>query len=150
MSWSGSGWYADTLVDALGTSQIGLNLALATHKLALYDNTITPNFATADQSYSATGEIVGTGYTAGGAPITSGTLTVVTATAVYMVWDGNDVQWTGSTLSGVRGGIAYADGLTPKRLILGMDFLTAYATNDGTLLVAFNANGIGRVNVISP
>ncbi|MEV4020159.1 hypothetical protein AB0J35_57755 [Nonomuraea angiospora] len=150
MAWGGSGWYADTLVDALGTSQIGLNLALGTHKLALYDNTITPNYSTADSAYSTTGEIAGTGYTAGGAAIASGTLVVSTTGGTFVVWDGNDVQWTGSTLTGVRGGIAYADGSTPKRNILGIDFVSAYTTASGTLLVAFASTGIGRVNVISP
>lgn len=150
MAWGGSGWYADTLVDALGTTQYALDLDNDLSKLALYGNTITPNYATADQSYSSTGEITGTGYTAGGAVIASATLTVVTATNVYAVWDGNDVQWTSSTLSNVRGGIAYADALTPKRLILGVDFGSLYTTADGTLLVSWSANGVGRVNVISP
>lgn len=150
MAWGGSGWYADTLVDALGTDQIALNLALATHKLALYDNTVTPNYSTVDLSYSTSGEIVGTGYTAGGSAIASGTLVVSTTGGTFVVWDGNDVQWTSSTLTGVRGANAYADGLSPKRLILGIDFVSTYATASGTLLVAFSSNGIGRVNVISP
>ncbi|MFE3452374.1 hypothetical protein ACFXJ8_25970 [Nonomuraea sp. NPDC059194] len=139
---------ADTLVDALGTDQLALNLAIATHKLALYDNTITPNFGT-DQSYSTTGEIVGTGYTAAGKAILSGTLTVVTAGGTFATWDGADVQWDASTLTGVRGGLIHADALTPKRLILGVDFVSTYQTNDGTLLVAWNSLGIGRINVIS-
>ncbi len=146
MSWSGSGWYADTLTDALGASQLALDLDADTHKLALYDNTITPNFSASDPAYSTTGEISGTGYSAGGAVIASATL--VTSTG-YVVWDGNDVQWTSSTLTGVRGGIAYADGLSPKRLILGVDFLTGYNTADGTLLVSWSSSGIGRINCIS-
>ncbi|MFI6477353.1 hypothetical protein ACIBH1_05435 [Nonomuraea sp. NPDC050663] len=150
MAWGGSGWYADTLVDALGVGAYALNLDADDYKLALYNNTLTPNFATADQSYSATNEISGTGYTAGGAAIAAATCTVVTSGSTYLVWDGNDVSWASSTLTGVRGGIAYADSLSPKRLILGVDFLTAYNTNDGTLLVAWSANGIGRINVISP
>ncbi|TDD54595.1 hypothetical protein E1286_05240 [Nonomuraea terrae] len=120
-----------------------------THKLALYDNTITPGFGT-DESYSTSGEISGTGYTAGGAAIASATFTVVTSGGVYAVWDGNNVQWEASTLTGVRGAIAHADAETPKRLILGIDFGQAYQTNDGVLLVSFNASGIGRINVVSP
>jgi hypothetical protein len=149
MAWAGSGWYADTIVDALGVAQLALDLDADTHKLALYDNTITPNFAT-DQSYSTTGEIVGTGYTAGGLVIAAATFTVTTSGGTFATWDGNDVQWTNSTLTGVRGANAYADSLTPKRLILGIDFGSPYTTAAGTLLVAFNASGIGRVNVISP
>ncbi|WP_379491261.1 hypothetical protein [Nonomuraea rubra] len=135
-------------MDALGVAQFTLDLDDDTHKLALYDNTVTPNFAT-DQSYSTSGEITGTGYTAGGLAIASATFTVTTSGGTFATWDGNDVQWTDSTLTGVRGGIAYADGETPKRLILGIDFGSAYTTASGTLLVAFNASGIGRVNVIS-
>lgn len=149
MAWGGSGWYADLLVDAMGASQFPLDLDDDTHKIALYDNTITPDYSAADQSYSTTGEIVGTGYTAGGLAIASSTFTVTTVGSIYATWDGNDAQWPGSTLTGVRGAVAYADAETPKRRILGIDFLSAYTTNDGTLLLAFASVGIGRAKVVA-
>ena len=145
MAWGGSGWYGDTLVDALGASQLGINLTLTTYKLALYDNTITPDFMAADAVYSTTGEIVGTNYAAGGKVVTGTTLTVAGA---YFVWDGDNVQWDSSTLTGVRGGIIYADPLSPKRSVIGIDWGSAYSTADGTLLVAWASQGIGRIHCL--
>ncbi|MFI6296867.1 hypothetical protein ACIBEJ_35120 [Nonomuraea sp. NPDC050790] len=145
MAWGGSGWYGDTLADALGTAQIGIDLDLDTAKLALYDNTITPDFNASNPAYSTSGEISGTGYTAAGAVV--GTATLVAASG-FLTWDGDNVSWTSSTLTGVRGGQIHADYLSPKRLIIGIDFGTAYQTNDGTLLVAWHANGIGRWDYI--
>ncbi|MER5420322.1 hypothetical protein [Streptosporangium roseum] len=145
MAWGGSGWYADMLVDALGTSQLGINLDLDTYKLALYDNSISPDFTVADATYATTGEIAGTGYTAGGKAVTGTTLTVAGA---FMVWDGDNVEWTSSTLTGVRGGQIYADPLSPKRLVIGIDWGSAYSTADGSLLVAWASQGIGRISCI--
>jgi hypothetical protein len=146
MAWGGSGWYADTWNLALGTDQTAVDLELDTHKLALYDNTITPNYSATAPAYSTTGEIVGTGYTAGGVAVTGTTLSVSSG---YLVWDGDNVQWTSSTLSGVRGGIIYADALAGNNSIIGIDWGSAYETADGTLLVAWHANGIGRVNAVA-
>ncbi|MER6942482.1 hypothetical protein ABT294_00540 [Nonomuraea sp. NPDC000554] len=147
MAWGGSGWYGDTISDALGTTQLGIDLELDTAKLALYDNTITPDFNAGNPAYSTTGEIVGTGYTAAGKLVTG---TVLLASGGYIIWSGDNVQWTSSTLTGVRGGIILADYLSPaaRRLIIGIDWGTAYATADGTLLVSWHANGIGRFDYI--
>lgn len=145
MAWGGSGWYGDTIADALGTTQLGTDLDLDTAKLALYDNTITPDFNASNPTYSTTGEIVGTGYTAAGKVVTTATLV---AASGFIVWDGDNVQWDSSTLTGVRGGQILADYLSPKRLIIGIDWGSAYTTADGTLLIAWHANGIARFDYI--
>lgn len=143
MAWAGSGWYADTFTLALGTNQLAIDLDLDTHKLALYSNSLTPNYSATTPQYSSTNEITGTGYTAGGKVVTG---TALTTSSGLSVWDGDNVQWDNSTLSGVRGGNIYADALTNNNLIIGVDFTTDYLTADGTLLVAWHANGIGRVD----
>lgn len=141
MAWSASGWYVDTLKQELA-EDIALDLELDTHKLALYTNTLTPNFAASNPQYSSTNEVTGTAYTAGGAVIGTTTLAV---SGVYVVWDGDDVTWAASTITGVRGGIAYADSLTGNNLIVGVNFGSDYATNDGSLLVSWSSSGIARI-----
>lgn len=143
MAWSGSGWYADTFKLALGTNQLAIDLDLDTHKLGLYDASLTPDYSASAPQYSSTNEIVGTGYTAGGKVVTGTALTVASGLSI---WDGDNVQWDSSTLTGVRGGTIYADVLTNNNLIIGIDFTTTYTTADGSLLVAWHANGIGRVD----
>lgn len=143
MAWSGSGWYADTLTLALGTNQLGIDLDLDTHKVALYNNSITPNYSASAPQYSSTNEITGTGYTAGGKVVTG---TALTTSSGLSIWDGDNVQWDSSTLTGVHGANVYADALTNNNLIIGIDFTTDYATADGSLLIAWHANGVGRID----
>ncbi|MEO3856243.1 hypothetical protein [Acrocarpospora sp. B8E8] len=144
MAWGGSGLYVVTLQDVLDTTQLALDLDLETHKLALYDNTVTPNYTT-DSAYSSSGEISGTGYTAGGKVVTG---TALSASSGILTWDSDNVQWDSSTLTGVRGGEIYADALGGNNLILGIDFGTAYATSDGVLLVTIHANGLLTVDCV--
>lgn len=144
MAWSVSGWYADTLKQEFA-EDIALDLELDTHKLALYNNSLTPDFSAVDPQYSSTNEVSGTGYTAGGSAVTGTTLA---STGGYLTWDGDNVSWTSSTITGVQGGIIYADSLTSNNLIIGIYFGgTTYATNDGTLLVSWAGTGIGRFDV---
>ena len=44
MAVTASGLYVQTFVAALGTTQLALDLDAETHKLALYPNSITPDF----------------------------------------------------------------------------------------------------------
>lgn len=141
MAWSASGWYVDTLKQEFA-EDIAIDLELDSHKLALYTNSLTPNFAASNPQYSTTNEVTGTAYTAGGAVIATTTLAV---SGVYVVWDGDDVTWASSTITGVRGGIAYADSLAGNNLIVGINFGSDYATNDGSLLVSWSSSGIARI-----
>lgn len=82
-------------VHAFGTSVIRASTSADTFKAALYLTTATNNASTS--AYSATGEVSGAGYTAGGntvsfiAPSLSGTVAVTTPTAA--------ITWSGVTLS---------------------------------------------------
>lgn len=144
MAWSGSGLYVATFQDVLDTTQLALNLDLETHKMALFSDSITPNFST-DTSYSSTGEISGTGYTAGGTEITGTALSISNG---VLSWDSDNIEWEGTTLSGVRGGIAYADALMADNLIVGIDFGEEYNTSDGTFLLVPHADGIFAIDMV--
>ena len=144
MSWSGSGLYAGTLLDVLDTTQLAIDLDLETHKIALYDNTITPDFAATAPAYATSGEIVGTGYTAGG----NTTGTAPSQSGGIVTWDADDPQWDNSTLSGVRGAIIYADGLAGDNPIEGVDLGQAYNTSAGTLLLTVNVAGLAQIDCV--
>lgn len=133
-----SGVFGATLRDAL-KNVIALDWTAAGNKVALYTNTDTPNFSADPASYAATNEVAGTGYTAGGQVLASPTLTIATG---VLTLDGADTVWTTTTLSGIRGLKLYADALTPKALILAINFGADYNTVAGNLTLQYNAAGL--------
>ena len=73
----------------------------STFKIALYDNTQSFNAATT--AYTTAGEVVGTGYTAGGNTLTNVTPTFSVTTAFT---DFNDTTWSTATIT-AYGAIIY-------------------------------------------
>jgi hypothetical protein len=150
MAVTASGLFVATLVDVLDTTQLALDLDLETHKLALYPNTITPDFdaAAASAAYGAgvfSGtEVTGTGWSAGGVALTGTTFTGSGGTAT---WDATDVSQAGTTLTGVRCGMAYADALAGNNAIVLSNFAADFATIAGTLQVAWHALGIFYIDL---
>lgn len=154
MAWSASGFFRQTMADNLSGTVV-LNLDAESHKTALYGNSVTPDYdaiATAAKygtggTWTTANEVTGTGYTAGGALLTSTTVTVP-STGVVM-WDAADVAWSSATFSGVYGCLVYADAMTTPvadQAILGIYFGgTAYAVTAGTFTVQWAANGLYRV-----
>lgn len=135
-----AGVYGITLRDAL-KNVIALDLTAATHKVAMYTNTLTPNFNT-DASYSATNEVTGTGYTAGGTLLVTPTLVVASR---VMTFDAADTAWASSTISNARGAIVYADALstpTADPLIVALDFGSDYSTVSGTFTIQWSGTGL--------
>lgn len=143
-----SGLYVLTFRDALGTTQLAIDLDLETHKLALFTNSITPNFST-DTAYAVSpynaNEVSGTGYTAGGALLTSTTLTE-SPTGTIM-WDAADTSWTTSTITNARCGLAYADALAGNNALVLINFGADYSTVAGTFTVQWASTGIATIDV---
>lgn len=143
-----SGLYLPTFEDIFDTTQAGLDFDAETHKWALYNATRAgaADF-NANTAYSSTNEIVGTGYTAGGQVVT-GTAFSRPGAGVSK-YSSNAVQWTASTLTGVRFIDMYADAVTTPvadPLMAGIDLVTGYNTSDGTLLVTPHANGLWTID----
>lgn len=154
MAWSASGSFRQTLIDGLAGIVV-VNLDLETHKVALFDNTVTPDFdaTAASTAYNAgtwtTGkEASGTGYTAGGTALTSTTVTGVAGG--ILMWDAADTAWASATFSGVYGCLIYADALTTPvadQGILAVYFGGTYSVTSGTFTIQWSANGINRIDV---
>jgi len=113
-----------------------INFATDTFYLALYTNS-----ATLDQSttgYTTAGEVVGTGYTAGGATLT---ITVPPTTGgtghiAYLAFA--DVSWPAATFT-TRGALIYkADGLTNPAVVV-LDFGSDKSPSGATFTVQFPA-----------
>lgn len=134
-----SGLYLVTWIDVLDATQLAIDTSLTTHKWAMYTNTLTPNFST-DSAYSATNEVSGTGYTAGGQVIVSPTTTESpTGTLMY---DMSDQVWASPTTVTARGSILYADVLAGNNLIVAMTFGADIVSTAGTFTIQFASTGV--------
>jgi hypothetical protein len=148
MAVTASGMYVLTWIDVLDTTQLALDLDLETHKMAMFTNTITPNFST-DTAFGVApynaNEVSGTGYTAGG--------TVVTTTAVSesptgtLMWDAADTSWGSSTITNARAGLIYADALAGNNAICLLNFGADFSTVNGTFLVQYASGGILNIDL---
>jgi hypothetical protein len=104
-----------------------------TFKIALFTSAVPSAGATT--AYSTTGEVSGTGYTAGGA-----TLTIpasIPATSGTTAWiDFNDTSWTSATFSGVLWGLIYnATAAKGSAAIAVIDFGGAQSVTNGTFTI---------------
>lgn len=143
-----SGLFVPTWMDILDTTQLAIDLDLETHKVAMFTNTITPNFST-DTAYGVApynaNEVSGTGYTAGGALLTS--TTVSESPTGTIMWDAADTSWTTSTITNARCALAYADALAGNNAIVLINFGADYSTVAGTFTIQWAAGGILTLDV---
>jgi hypothetical protein len=126
------------------TTQLALDLDLETHKLALFTNSITPNFST-DTAYGVApynaNELPATGgYTTGGFVIT--TTTVTESPAGTIMWDAADWTQSSTTWTNARAGLAYADALAGNNAICLVNFGADFSTVAGTFTVQWASGGI--------
>lgn len=148
MAITASGIYVATIVDVLDDTQLGLDLSSETQlKVALFTNSITPNFTT-DTAYGVApynaNEVSGTGYTTGGATLTTTTFTGASGSVTF---DAADSSWSASTITGARGALVYADGLAGDNAVVLLNLGQDYATNNGTFLLQYSASGIFTIDL---
>jgi hypothetical protein len=120
-----------------------------TIKVALLGTGYTPNLDTHNYFDDVVAnEITGTGYTAGGATLSSAAVTYDAATNTLKLAGGN-VSWSGSTLT-ARYAVVYdaTPGSNATRpLIVLVDFDATMSSNAGVLSVNWDAAGIATVTV---
>lgn len=133
--------------NALANKEIDFNTD--TIKVALLANTYTP-----DQDVHnyfddvVANEVSGTGYTAGGATLTTAAFTYTAGTNVFKL-DGDDVSWATSTIT-ARYAVIYdstpaTDATRP--LIAYVDFGADVSSSAGTFSITWAAAGIATVTV---
>lgn len=137
-------FYGNAFVSAFN-KEIDLNSDAI--KVMLCSSTYVPDQdAHQYKDVSVTGEVSGTGYTAGGATLSTPSVSYTGASNVF-AFDGADVSWPSSTIT-ARYAVVYDDTpATNKPLICYVDFGADVVSSAGTLSVAWDAAGIATVTV---
>ena len=115
------------------------DLEADTIKIALYTSSATLGAATT--AYSATNEISGTGYTAGGETLTSATV-ATSGTTAYVDFD--NPEWTTATFT-ARGALIYNDTTAGDNSVAVLDFGGDFTVSSGTFRIVFPAAGADAI-----
>jgi len=117
-------------IHAFGTTVARAGTTADTFKIALYTSSATLDATTT--AYSATNEVSGTGYTAGG-----NTLTVVspTSSGTTAYLDFNDTTWSTATIT-ARGALIYNDTQGDKAVAV-LDFGSDKTSTAGDFTIVF-------------
>jgi hypothetical protein len=133
-------WFGNALLKALNKE---INWSSDTIKVMLCTSAYTPDQDAHIYKSSVTNEVVGTGYTAGGA--TLGTKTInYTAGSNLITLDAADTSWTSATIT-ARYAVIYdstpgTDATDP--LLAFVDFGQDIISTNGTFTISWNASGI--------
>lgn len=126
-----------------------IDLDSDTIKLALLTSSYTPNQDTHDYFDDVVGnEVTGTGYTAGGATLSTKSVTYDSASNT-LIFDADDVTWSSSTIT-ARYAVLYdaTPGTNATRPLIGyVDFTSDQSSTSGNFTVTWDATGIVRVTV---
>jgi len=116
------------LLDALHNFQLSGG---DTFKIALYTN--SASFTAATTAYTATNEVTGAGYTAGG-----NTLTRIdpTSSGTTAFTDFADTTWASSTIT-ARGALIYNDTASGNPAVVVLDFGSDKTSTNGDFTVVF-------------
>ena len=106
-----------------------------TLKIALYTSSATMGATTS--AYSATNEVSGTGYTAGGATLSSQAV-AYDATNTVAYFDAADPSWTSATIT-ARGALIYNNSKSNAAIAV-LDFGGVKTSTNGTFTIAFPTN----------
>ena len=124
-----------------------IDLDTDTINVMLVTSTYTPDQDTHTKRSDITNEVVGTGYTAGGASL-AGKAVTADNTDNEGVFDANDVVWTTSTIT-ARGAVLYKSrggASSADELICYIDFGTDKISTAGSFTITWNAEGILNLN----
>ena len=138
-----SGLFVATMRDVFDTTQLAVDLDLDTHKLSLFQNSITPNRST-DTAYGVApynaNESSGGSWPAGGVVLAN--TTFLESPAGVLKWDADDISVANTTLAAFRGLLIYADALAGNNAIMIIALPQDYSTNNGTLQITWPVAGI--------
>ena len=148
MAVTASGLFFPTFRDQFDVSNLGLDLDLETHKVALFDNTITPAFGS-DTAYGVApynaNEVSGTGWAAGGV-VLLGTGISESPAGTFM-WDATDVSEATTTLTDARACLIYDAVSAGDEAIVLVDFTADYSTVAGTFAITWDVLGIFTIDL---
>lgn len=117
----------------------GIHEAADEYRIALYTAAVDLNKDTT--AYSTTNEVVGTGYTAGGA-VLAGFTTALSGDTAYIDWT-TDPSWASSTIT-ARGCLIY-NATKANRAVAVYDFGANVSSTNGTFTAVLPAAGATAV-----
>lgn len=154
---SNSGLYLLNWLDILNSTQLAIDLTRTSAlKVAMFDTTgfSATNYSTGHY-YATTNEVTGTGYTAGGAVLTSPVLDE--SPTGTLRFSAANTQWTSSTIAGAACALIYADtnaagtaygaGVKPAIATVWFGGGGPYSTSAGTFTIQWNALGIFNIDL---
>ena len=106
-----------------------------TIKIALYTSSATLDASTT--AYTATNEVTGTGYSAGGETLANSTV-ATSGTTAYVDFD--NPEWTSASFT-ARGALIYNDTTAGDNAIAVLDFGGDFTVSSGTYRIVFPAPG---------
>lgn len=118
----------------------GVHTSTDTYKIALYTSAATLGASTT--AYSATNEVVGTGYTAGGNTLVGFSVTTIGTEAILDFT--TDPVWSTATIT-ARGALIYNSSKSNKAVAV-FDFGSDITSTNGDFTTSINANGAIRIN----
>lgn len=132
-------WYGQALLKALNKE---ISWSGDTIKVMLCTSTYAPDQDAHVYLSSVTNEVSGTGYTAGGATLTSKTITYTAATNVITL-DAADTVWSSSTITARYAVIYVATGTASTSALLGyVDFGADVISTSSTFTITWDSAGI--------
>ena len=117
-------------IHAFGTTVARAGTTADTFKIALYDN--NASFTAATTAYTATDEVSGTGYSAGGQALTT---VAPTSSGTTAFLDFDNETWTSSTIT-ARGALIYNSTQSNKSVAV-LDFGSDKTSTAGDFTVVF-------------
>lgn len=122
-----------------------INVTSDTIKVALCTSSYTPNIDTHVFFSDITNEVTGTAYVAGGATITTPTVTVDTAND-RAYFDADDTTWASSTITARYGIIYKATGSAATSPLIGyLDFGSDKSTTGDTFYIQWATPATGAI-----
>jgi hypothetical protein len=118
-------------IHAFGTTVARAGTTADTFKIALYDN--NASFTAATTAYTATDEVSGTGYSAGGQALTT---VAPTSSGTTAFLDFDNETWTSSTIT-ARGALIYNDTQAGDPTVAVLDFGADKTSTAGDFTVVF-------------
>lgn len=168
MAWTASGMHREFLSDILDQTCTTLDMdAASMFRVALYDNSVTPNYdatdlvscyAGASSTWVSTGgasgaaQVFTTGWAQHGPLLASNDITQV-AGGIVKFSATDQASSSGTTMSGIYGCLIYADAVAApansvKQGVVAVYFGgTSYSVTNGTFTIQWNASGIFTIDI---
>ena len=118
-------------IHAFGTTVVRASTTADTYKIALYTSSASLDATTT--AYTTSGEVVGTGYTAGGNTLTVSVVPTSSGTTAYLSF--SDSSWTSATIT-ARGALIY-NSTQGNKAVAVLDFGSDKSSSSGTFSVIF-------------